>query len=105
MNIESIQKNKQLLAIFQGIEKAELPAEQLADRIHIKLDTVKDLLDSMEQEGIIARKDEIYSLTDKGRKLADELNRSSNVDAGPVKEAKRQSAKGDKFAGHDYKRR
>jgi predicted methyltransferase len=105
MNVEFIQKDKQRLAIFQGLAKAELSVEQLVDRNHIKLETVKDVLNSMEQEGIVALKGEVYFLTDEGRKLAHELQKSVNIDAGPIKRTKRQNAKGDMFAGHDYKRR
>lgn len=79
--------------------------EQLANRNHITLEKAKDVLYSMEQKGIVACKSEVYSLTDEGRKLALELNKSVHVDAGPVKGTKRQTAKGDRFAGHDYKRR
>ncbi len=105
MNIEFIQNDKQRLSIFEDLAKGELTEEQLASKNHLSLEAVKDALFAMEQEGLVALTGEVHSLTHKGKKLALEISRNAHLDDAPVKHAKGKQAKGEKFPGHDYKRR
>jgi predicted methyltransferase len=105
MDIEFIQNDKQRLAIFEDLVKAESTVEQLANKNHIPMETVKDVLYSMEQKGIVAWKGEAHFLTDDGRKLASKINKNAHIDAAPVKRKKGQDAKGERFPGHDFKRK
>ena len=105
MNIEFIQNDKQRLSIFEDLAKEDLSEEDLAGKNHLSLEAVKDALYAMEKEGLVALKGEVHSLTDNGRKLALEINRNAHFDAAPVKHAKSKRARGEKFPGHDYKRR
>lgn len=105
MSIEFIQNDKQRLSILEDLAKAELSEEQLAKMNHISLEAVKDALHSMEKEGIVGVKGELHFLTERGRKVALEINKMAHIDASPVKMNKERPAKGDKFVGHTQKRR
>ena len=105
MSIEFIQNDKHRLSIFEDLAKGELTEGQLANKNHLSIEAVKDALHAMEHEGLVAWKGEVHSLTDKGRKFALEINKSAHLDAAVVKHEHGQQAKGEKFPGHDYKRR
>jgi predicted methyltransferase len=105
MDIEFIQNDKQRFAIFQDLAKAESTVKQLANKNHLTVEAVKDVLYSMEQKGIVAWKGEVHFLTDDGRRLASQINKNAHFDAAPIKRNKGQNARGERFPGHDFKRK
>ncbi len=105
LNIEFIQNDKHRLTIFEDLAKGELSEEQLVSKNHLSLETVKEALHAMENEGLAGWKGDVHFLTDKGRKLALEIGKNSHLDSAPVKHTQGKLAKGEKFPGHDYKRR